>query len=161
MQITFEKGDVLLISMMDPSRQLQWANDIDVVSSNEKKSSPSESFSIVREFMVAMTLQWHSPLVGQSVVQAGLRGLPGLYLAALERETGEVSVEFFLSLLLSLSITILFMGPAKQSRNAVRSLRAKIEDDCYLLPPELKCLQCHLSARLSLSLSLLLFSPVL
>ena len=95
LQVTFEQGDILLVSMMDPSRQLQWANDIDIVSSEEKKPSQSESFSIVREFMVAMTLQWHSPLVGQSVLQAGLRGLPGLYLASLEREGGEVFEAFF------------------------------------------------------------------
>lgn len=89
-QVTFDRDDILLISMMDPARQLQWSNDLEVVTDNGQKPSASESFSIVREFMVAMTLQWHSPLVGQSVVQAGLRGLPGLYLASLEREGGEV-----------------------------------------------------------------------
>ena len=41
-----------------------------------------------REFVIAMVVKKGSPLIGQTVDKAGLRGLPQTYLVAIERETG-------------------------------------------------------------------------
>eukprot|EP00958_Prasinococcus_capsulatus_P017662 scaffold2009_cov370-Prasinococcus_capsulatus_cf.AAC.2 len=41
-----------------------------------------------REFMIAMKVAESSPIIGQTVEEAGLRGLPGLFLAAIERSAG-------------------------------------------------------------------------
>jgi di/tricarboxylate transporter len=44
-----------------------------------------------REYLVEMTLQGPSPLVGKTIQEAGLRHLPGLFLVRIERSTGVLS----------------------------------------------------------------------
>jgi di/tricarboxylate transporter len=44
-----------------------------------------------REYLVEMRLQGPSPLIGQSVEEAGLRHLAGLFLVRIERESGVIS----------------------------------------------------------------------
>ena len=44
-----------------------------------------------REYMVELRLEPGSPLVGQTIEQAGLRHLPGLFLARIDREIGPVA----------------------------------------------------------------------
>jgi di/tricarboxylate transporter len=43
-------------------------------------------FSNAREYTVQMSVAAHSPLIGESIAQAGLRHLPGLYLIEIERK---------------------------------------------------------------------------
>jgi di/tricarboxylate transporter len=43
-------------------------------------------FSNAREYTVQMSVAAHSPLIGDSIAQAGLRHLPGLYLIEIERK---------------------------------------------------------------------------
>lgn len=43
-------------------------------------------FSNAREYTVQMSVAAHSPLIGASITQAGLRHLPGLYLIEIERK---------------------------------------------------------------------------
>jgi di/tricarboxylate transporter len=44
-----------------------------------------------REYLVEMQLRGPSPLIGQTVEQAGLRHLPGLFLVRIERESGLIA----------------------------------------------------------------------
>ena len=44
-----------------------------------------------REYLVEMQLRGPSPLVGQTIEQAGLRRLPGLFLIRIERESGTIA----------------------------------------------------------------------
>jgi di/tricarboxylate transporter len=50
------------------------------------RSSSATAFEDVRRYTVEMLVEPNSPLAGRSVEQAGLRQLPGLFLAEIERE---------------------------------------------------------------------------
>ncbi len=49
------------------------------------------SASSLRQYMSAMRVQGGSPIVGQTIEQAGLRHLPGLFLSRIDRETESVT----------------------------------------------------------------------
>jgi len=52
------------------------------------RSSAMEEFADVRAYTVEMQVEVDSPLPGRSIDEAGLRQLPGLFLAEIEREGG-------------------------------------------------------------------------
>lgn len=78
-QARFQNGDVLLLDTKEGANVDDWYPDlIPIVNSEENDEDIAEES--IRGFMVAMSLQSSSPLVGRSVVEAGLRGIPGIYL---------------------------------------------------------------------------------
>jgi di/tricarboxylate transporter len=50
-----------------------------------ERKPPLEDFGAAREYAIEMLLQDNSPMIGKSVEQAGLRQLPGAFLAEIER----------------------------------------------------------------------------
>jgi di/tricarboxylate transporter len=50
-----------------------------------ERKPPLEDFGAAREYAIEMVLQDNSPMIGKSVEQAGLRQLPGAFLAEIER----------------------------------------------------------------------------
>lgn len=50
-----------------------------------KRSSPSESLQVLREYTVEMVITPGSPLAGKSVTEGGLRNLQGVFLVEVER----------------------------------------------------------------------------
>mmetsp|Transcript_1987 Transcript_1987/g.5008 ORF Transcript_1987/g.5008 Transcript_1987/m.5008 type:complete len:991 (+) Transcript_1987:265-3237(+) len=82
-------GDIVLAAedkiIMDVSDQFDRYSS--VLQSNFKGMSFAESEA--REFMAPMVVVSSSALVGKTIQQAGLRGLPGLFLVAIDRANGE------------------------------------------------------------------------
>ena len=56
-----------------------------------KREGSGEQFDHVREYMVEMLIQEGSELAGKTIIDAGLRNLPGLFLVELERDNQVLS----------------------------------------------------------------------
>lgn len=81
-----EHGSVVVSSSSNDDSTLQHAvgNDLQVLQQDGHNASREQ-----QSFMTYMRVQPDSPIIGQTIERAGLRGLPGLFLASIHRENGD------------------------------------------------------------------------
>ena len=120
-------GDILLLLTGD---EFSWddektARDLKLLPTTEKGKDEDLEETFAKEFLIPMIVSDSSKLkgtrslVGQTIEQAGLRGLPGLFLIAIEHPNGDVEHAVGPKAELKLNDTLWFAG----ERSSIGTLR--------------------------------------